>query len=59
MSPGLTSDMQQEAANIPEAISTTKDGNDGHLHHTGVMDDLQLVATSANGVHSLETWVVL
>ncbi len=59
MSPGLTSDMQQEAANIPEAISTPKDGDDGHLPHTGVMDDLQLVATSANGVHSLETGVVL
>ena len=38
MSPGLTSDMQQEAANVPEAISTPEDGDDGHLQAQRVVE---------------------
>ena len=38
MSPGLTSDMQQEAADVPEAISTSEDGDDGHLQAHRVVE---------------------
>ena len=38
MSPGLTSDMQQEAANVPEAISTPESANDGDAQAQRVVE---------------------